>query len=391
MARSKRIVVKIGTNTICGDELEPDPGYLEQIADEIVQLREDGHEVILVSSGAIGSGMGRLGYDERVREVKLRQALAAVGQARLIQAWERAFSRHDVHVGQLLLTYDALRDRSSFLHMRNATETLLELGVVPIVNENDTVSVEEIVGSSGDAHETGEDPVQELGKSFGDNDKLSAYVAQKARADLLVVLSDVDGLYTHPPDHPEAELVPVVEEVTEEIEQMAGAGGSAVGTGGMAGKIEAARIATEAGVPMVVAEGRAPNVIKRVLEGEIVGTRFLAKGGGTEKKRWLRIARPEGRIFVDEGAAEALSEGHHLLPAGITGVSGSFPGGSVVEVVQGGRPVAKAISHFSAREIEQIKGQQSDRARELLELDGSANVTRKNNVVMLDGRRRGGG
>lgn len=373
MARKKRIVVKIGTNTICGDELEPDPAYLESMADELVRLREEGHEVLIVSSGAIGSGMGRLGFTERVREVKLQQALAAVGQARLIQAWEQAFNRHGVHVGQLLLTYDALRDRESFLNMRNAVEELIELGVVPIVNENDTVSIEEIG----------------TGRGFGDNDKLSAYVAQKARADLLIVLSDVDGLYTKPPGAPGAELVPVVEEITEEIEQMAGAGGSQVGRGGMASKLESARIATEAGIPMVIADGRTPGVVTRILDGEMVGTRFLPRGSGSEKKRWLRIARPEGRVIVDAGAVEALAEGAHLLPAGITGVEGTFPRGSVVEIVESERTVAKAITQLSAKEIELAKGLQSDEVRDRLDLDGSANVTRKNNIVMLDGADRG--
>lgn len=381
MPDAKRIVVKIGTNTICGDGREPDPDYLDRVADEIVDLRRDGHEVIVVSSGAIGSGMGLLGYEQRVREVELRQALAAVGQARLIDAWERAFARHDVHVGQLLLTYDALRDRESFLNMRNATESLLDLDVVPIVNENDTVSTEEIQG------EVEGQGLDELGKSFGDNDKLSAYVAQKARADLLIVLSDVDGLYTHPPDHPEAERVPVVEEVTDEITAMVGSGPSDGGTGGMAGKLEAAEIATEAGIPMVVADGRQDQVISRVLEGEMVGTRFLSHGEGNEKKRWLRIARPEGTIHVDQGAGEALTEGRHLLPAGITGVEGSFPAGSVVEIALDERPVAKAISDFSAREIHRVQGQQSRKARKALDVEGSVNVTRKGNVAMLDGQR----
>lgn len=379
MAREKRIVVKIGTTTICGDGDEPDPDYLEQIADEVVALREAGHEVLIVSSGAIGSGMGLLGYDERVREVPLRQALAAVGQARLIDAWEEAFARHDVHVGQLLLTYDALRDRESFLHVRNATEELLDLGVVPIVNENDTVSVEEIE----------EEPSGSQGTSFGDNDRLSAYVAQKARADLLIVLSDVDGLYTKPPEAPGAERVRVVEEIDEEIEAMAGSGTSIVGTGGMASKLEAARVATDAGVPMVIADGREDQVLSRVLDGEPVGTRFLASGRGSEKKRWLRIARPAGTIHVDRGAAEALAQGHHLLPAGIERVEGSFAENSVVEIVADGQPVAKAVTEFSAKEIEQVKGLHSEKAGEQLGLEGPVNVTRKGNVAMVDGERGG--
>lgn len=390
MASDKRIVVKIGTNTICGDALEPDPEYLARVADQIARLREDGHDVLVVSSGAIGSGMGALGYDQPVREVELRQALAAVGQARMIDAWEEAFASHDIPVGQLLLTYDDLRDRESFLNMRNATEKLLDLGVVPIVNENDVVSVEEIQGSPDRAPEDEvEGPLDELSRSFGDNDKLSAYVAQKARADLLVLLTDVDGLYTAPPDREEAQRVPVVEEVTPEVEAMAGADGSTLGRGGMRGKLAAARVATRAGVPVVVAEGRTERVLERVLDGEMLGTRFLAGGSGTEKKRWLRIARPEGVVHVDEGAARALREGANLLPAGVTGVQGTFPRGSVVAIAHEGDPIAHAVTQFSARELERVQGLQSDEARETLGVEGSANVTRKRGLAMLGEARRG--
>ncbi len=379
-ASEKRVVVKLGTNTITDARGRPDRAFLRRVADEVVDLMDQGYEVLLVSSGAIGSGMGLMGIDERVREVDKRQALAAIGQAHLMGAWEAAFSRHGVHVAQLLLTYDALRDRQRYLNVRNATETLLEMGVVPIVNENDTVSTEEI--------ETDEDLGP--GATFGDNDRLSAYVASKARAGLLILLSDVDGLYTKPPDHPEAERVPVVEEVTEATYAMAGAkGGSILSTGGMASKLDAAKIATQAGIPVVIADGRTDRVISRIVDGQALGTRFLPSGKGTEKERWLAIARPAGTVHIDEGAARALDQGKHLLPAGITGVHGSFPAGSVVEITLDGQPVAKAISHLSAKEIEVAKGLHSDEARKRLGREGSCNVTRKGDVVLIseDGQR----
>jgi glutamate 5-kinase len=387
MAREKRVVVKIGTTTVCGDGLEPDPGFLADVADQVARLREAGHEVLIVSSGAIGSGMGALGYDERVREVPVRQALAAVGQARLIDAWAEAFEPHGIEVGQLLLTYEALRDRDAFLNMRNATEALLDLGVVPIVNENDTVSVEEITGTAeGEA----EDPVDALSKSFGDNDRLSAIVAQKARADLLVLLTDVDGLHTGPPDESGTERVPVVEQVTEDVLDAAG-DASGVGRGGMRGKVEAAREAARAGVPVVIAHGRDDRVLERVLDGEMVGTRVLAQGAGTEKKRWLRMARPEGRVHVDEGAREALAEGANLLPAGVTRVEGSFASGSVVALVHEGAAFAHAVTQLTARELDRAKGLHSDEVRERLGLDGSANVTRKRGLAFLGEGTRGVG
>lgn len=391
-ATDKRVVVKLGTNTITDARGQPDRAFLRRVADEVVDLMDRGYEVLLVSSGAIGSGMGLMGIEERVREVDKRQALAAIGQAHLMGAWEAAFSRHGVHVAQLLLTYDALRDRNRYLNVRNATETLLEMGVVPIVNENDTVSTEEIETSeASDVErgrpwvgriETGDD--RDPGATFGDNDRLSAYVASKARAGLLIILSDVDGLYTHPPDHPEAERVPVVEEVTEEVYEMAGAkGGSILSTGGMASKLDAAKIATQAGIPVVIADGRTEDVISRIVDGDALGTRFLPGGQGTEKERWLAIARPVGTVEIDQGAARALGQGKHLLPAGITGVKGSFPTGSVVEIAVEGEPVAKAISHLSAKEIEVAKGLHSDEARKRLGRQGSCNVTRKGDVVLL--------
>jgi glutamate 5-kinase len=378
VAQDKRIVVKFGTNTLSSDGREPDPDYLERMADEIVELREAGHEVLIVSSGAIGSGIWLLDRDQRVREVETRQALAAVGQAHLIQAWEQAFAQHDVHVGQLLLTYDALKDRERFLNVRNATERLLDLGVVPIANENDTVSTEEITQP-----ETGQQA------TFGDNDKLSAYVATKAKADLLVILSDVDGLYTDDPDRPDAELVPVVEEVTEQTYEMAGGAGSVASTGGMTTKLDAAKIATESGIPMVIADGSEERILSRILDGEPVGTRFVAGGRGTEKKRWLRIARPQGTIRVDEGAKRALEDGRHLLPAGVLGVEGSFPRGSVVEIAVDGEPVAKAVSSMSAKQLETVKGLHSVDVQERLDVK-SPNVTRKNNLAMLGECKRGG-
>ncbi|MGQ0536160.1 MAG: glutamate 5-kinase [Methanobacteriota archaeon] len=364
--KARRVVVKIGTNTISGPDGTPDAAFLAGIADDIVSWKRRGHEFLLVTSGAIGTGRAILGLKERPREVELRQACAAVGQARLMRAWEEAFAPHGVPVAQLLLTAQTFNDRTSFLNLRNATESLLSLGVVPIANENDTVSIEEI------------------GATFGDNDRLSALVATKVRAELLVILSDVAGLYTAPPGEPGATLVPAVERLTPEILRMAGVrAGSGGGRGGMRSKLDAVRISTAAGIPVVVAHGREPSVVSRILSGEPLGTRFFAEASTSGREAWLRIAYPQGRIHVDRGAADALRAGRHLLPAGVTGIDGTFPRGAVVEILHDGRPVAKALSSYAARELDAVKGLRSDDARKKVRRDGAMNVTRKYFVVLL--------
>lgn len=366
-----RIVVKVGTNTLAGDDGRPDDAYLEDLAGQMVEARRGGRDVILVSSGAIGSGLGIAGVDNHVEEIRLRQAVAAVGQPHLMRAWDDAFREHGVRVAQLLLTHGDFTNRQAYLNLRNTTEKLLDMGVVPVVNENDTTSVDEI------------------DESFGDNDRLSAYMAAKAEADLLVLLTDVDGLLTRPPSEPGAERVPVVEEVTDEVRDMAGTGsGSSPGRGGMRSKVEAAGIAAAAGVPVVVARGRDEAVLERILEGEDLGTWFPPSEGEPGKESWLRIAHPEGRVHVDGGAAEALRDGRHLLPAGVTGVEGVFAEGAVVEIVHDGDVVAKARSTYRSRDLDRVTGLHSAEVRETLGREGQANVTRKGNLVVFgDGGR----
>lgn len=367
MAERRRVVVKIGTNTVSDASGVPDPRFLADMAGQVAALRREGHEVLVVSSGAIGAGRAMLGFKEKVRDVKLRQACAAVGQARLMQAWEQAFAPQGLAVAQLLLTYHSFASRRSFLNLRRATEALLDLGVVPIINENDTVSIDEI-----DA-------------SFGDNDRLSALVAAKAQADLLVLLSDVAGLYTRPPGEPGAALVPVVERITPEVLRMAGARTSSLGRGGMRSKLEAIAQATRAGVPVVLTRGREPDVLRRILAGEALGTRFLPQARPQAKKAWLRHARPQGRVHVDAGAARALRAGKHLLPAGVTAVEGAFAAGAVVDIVHQGEAVARALAGLGAEELAQVRGLRSAEAARALGRAGPFNVTRKGNVAVLDG------
>lgn len=366
MAKAKRIVVKIGTNTLCGTLDRPDPWYMAAIADEMCDLIDEGHTVILVTSGAIGTGRHILGIAEKPRDVRLRQACAAVGQARLMQDWAAAFSRRNRHVGQVLLTYHTFGRRSSYLHMREAMGKLLEMGIVPVVNENDCVSISEI-----DA-------------GFGDNDRLSALVATKMEADLLVILSDVEGLYTKPPGTPGAELVPEVREVDDAVRAMAGAKTSSKGRGGMASKLESAALAMENGCEVVITAGRAPHVLRRVAAGEAVGTRFVPRSRAAGARRWLLLARPEGEVHVDAGAAAALVGGKHLLPAGVTDVKGTFDVESVVSIVAGGKVVGRAVSELSSEDLQRVKGLHTPEARAALGVEGPVNVTRKGNLLLLD-------
>lgn len=361
-------MVKVGTNTLCGDLPRPDPWYMAALADDITDAMEAGHTVILVTSGAIGTGRSILGIREKPRDVRVRQVCAAVGQARLMQDWAAAFARRGKHVAQVLLTYHTFGARESYLHMREAMLKLLEMGIVPVLNENDTVSIREI-----DA-------------GFGDNDRLSALVATKMEADLLVILSDVKGLYTKPPGTPGAELVPEVGEIDEKVRAMAGAKTSSGGRGGMGSKLDAAALAMENGCEVVITAGREPHVLRRLLSGERSGTRFVPKSRASGARRWLLLARPEGEVHVDEGAAQALASGKHLLPAGVTDVRGTFDVESVVSIVCRRKVIARAVSELSSADLLRVKGLHTPEAREALGVGGAVNVTRKGKVLMVGER-----
>lgn len=366
MAKSKRIVVKIGTNTLCGALDRPDPWYMAAIADEMCDLMDEGHTVILVTSGAIGTGRQILGLTEKPRDVRVRQAAAAVGQPRLMQDWAMAFSRRGRNVAQVLLTYHTFGRRESYLHMREAMLKLIEMGIVPVINENDAVSIREI-----DA-------------GFGDNDRLSALVATKLEADLLVILSDVKGLYTKPPGTPGAELVPEVREVDDAVRAMAGAKTSSKGRGGMASKLESAALAMENGCEVVITAGREPHVLRRLASGESVGTRFVPRARAAGARRWLLLARPQGEVRIDAGAAAALQKGKHLLPAGVTGVKGTFDVESVVSLVADGHVIGRAVSELSSEDILRVKGLHTPEARAALGVEGPVNVTKKGNLLLVD-------
>lgn len=363
----RRIVVKIGTSSLTRSDGHLDEARIEALAEEAKTLLSQAVSIILVSSGAIGVGARRLGLSERPRAIPAKQAAAAVGQGLLMQAYEKAFAARGIVVGQVLLTADDTVNRQRHLNSRNTFLKLLEYGAIPIVNENDTVAIDEI--------------------RFGDNDTLSALVATLVEADLLVILSDVEGLYASDPRvDKNARLLSVVAELTPELEQAAGGAGSAFGTGGMATKLEAARIVTAAGIPMVLANSARPKVLQRIVAGDEIGTLFLPRGEAMPaRKRWLAFhQRARGTVVVDEGAARALLErGGSLLPAGVVRVDGAFSAGDLVRVVAlHGIELARGLTNYDAESLRRIAGLHTSQLDAVLGGKGYDEVMHRDNLAV---------
>jgi len=371
-ASARRIVVKVGTSLITSKAGGMDSRLAGRLARQIARLTRGGRRVILVTSGAIGSGMEALGLGHRPGGVSKKQAAAAVGQIRLMRAYDDAFRRENLRIGQMLLTRDDFHDRDRYNNTRNTLTTLLAMGALPVVNENDTVSVDEI--------------------KFGDNDVLSALVANLAQADLLVILSVVDGLLSiDPGTGRKGRLIGEVRGITGEILRAAGSSTSELGTGGMASKIEAARIVTGCGIGMVIANGRTRDVLTRLAAGEALGTYFhpsSARMAG--RKRWIAYtSRASGTILVDAGARAALVERHKsLLPSGVKGVRGDFGAGDVVAIAaEDGAEFARGISGYSSRSLAKAMGRKVSEARLLLGDPGAEEVVHRDDMVIWEGTR----
>jgi glutamate 5-kinase len=338
---------------------------------QIARLHGRGIEVLLVSSGAVAAGRHVLGVARDQKNLPLRQVLAAVGQGRLMHAYEQLFGWHDIPVAQALLSRRDLSDRLGYLNIRNTLLGLLEHKAVPIINENDVVAVEELTG-----------------ETFGDNDTLSAMVANLVDADLLVMLGQVQGLYTADPNlDASARLVPIVERLSEEIESMGGPSWGGLGRGGMATKLEAARLATASGVNAVIASGLEKDAIVRLADGESIGTFFPSSGSKMEsRKRWMLSGlSTRGELIVDDGAARALRhQNRSLLPAGVKEVAGSFERGDIISILDSRRgQVACGIANYSAQEAARIKGLHSDLIAETLGHQYGDEVVHRNNMVIL--------
>jgi len=343
-SESKRIVIKIGTNILTKDD-SVDAAYVRRIAGQISSLLATGRQVVIITSGAIGMGAGQLQLAGKVQDIKMRQAYAAIGQPLLMAEYRKSFARHGISVAQVLLTAEVLNNRKTYLNLRNSIETLLKLGVVPILNENDSVSTDEI------------------GSAFGDNDRLSALVASKIDADLLLMLTDIDALYDKDPrKHADAKPVSTVFEITPETTQSAGGKGSQYATGGMKAKIEAAKIAANAGCRLILANGRTRNVIPRIMAGSEIGTLFLPKRKLSNRARWILNSTPTGVINIDEGALQALRNRKSLLPSGVISVEGSFEAGAVVLLNDN----AKAVTNLSSSQLKTLAGKHSTEIKKLL-------------------------
>ncbi len=363
----KRVVVKIGTSSLSGGDGSFNRRLTEDIAAQVAQLREQGKTVIIVSSGAIGIGCEELRMASRPRDIPLRQAAAAVGQNILMQEWMAAFRKHALKVAQILLTYEAFSNRMTYLNLRNSISSLLEAGVVPIINENDPICVHEIEAT------------------FGDNDKLSAMVASKVEAELLILLSDIDGLYNkNPKKNEDAKLISTIEKITPEIESYGGSPTSMKGVGGMRTKIEAAKITSMAGCHMVIANSAIDDVVMKIVDGENIGTLFLARGGRYKNRtRWIILSKASGKLIVDNGAKEAIRKKKGLLPSGIIDVAGTFDRGDVIEIESEGRVFAKGITDYASSELMKIKGKHSDRIEGILGYKNYDEVVRKTNIGVL--------
>lgn len=372
LPRVKRVVVKIGSSILSGPQ-DIDRDRIARLVGELAALRQHGHAVVLVSSGAVAAGMARLGLRERPKTVPQKQAAAAVGQIRLMAFYDERFSAHGQPVAQILLTHDDLAHRRRYLNARHTFEELLDAGVLPIVNENDSVAVEEVRFN------------------FGDNDNLSALVATLIEADLLVILSDVAGLHTADPrSDPNARLVPVVDSVRRDVEALAGSSGP-LGKGGMASKLQAARKASEAGIPCVIADGLRPGVLPRVFDATASeGTLFLPTGDRlNRRKHWIaHTLKPSGTITVDAGAYAAVSGGgRSLLPKGITAVRGGFGAGECVAcLTPAGAEFARGLVSYSAAELDRIKGLHSSEIEAVLQYTAGNEAIHRDDLVVTEVR-----
>jgi glutamate 5-kinase len=364
----KRLVVKIGSNILADEKEGLNTKRISSIASDVAELKTEGYDVVIVSSGAVAAGMKKLGLKQKPRDIQLKQAAAAVGQSSLMWAYEKSFSEFDTKVAQVLLTQEDFSDRKRYINSKNTLLTLLSYGVVPIVNENDTVATDEI--------------------KFGDNDNLAALVSVLTEADRLVILSDVEGLYTEDPRfNPGAELVSCVEEITADIEKRSGGAGSGVGTGGMYSKVLAAKKAVSHCIPVNIISGKKKGLIKAVLNGKQHGTYF--KPGPcrlSHRKGWIAYSsRAKGMIVLDDGAVKAVTDmGRSLLPSGIISVDGDFERGDTVNCADiKGRRVAKGIVNYSSSDIRKIMGKKTSEIETILGYKYSDEAIHRDNLVII--------
>ncbi len=362
----KRVVVKVGSKILTPQHENEHLQRIASLVSNISQLIDDGVQVILVTSGAVSHGRLVLGLTEKPKTIPLKQACAGVGQIELLNIYRRKFDRHQKHCGQILLTWDDLRNKKRYLNLRNTLHAMLENNIIPIINENDSVGVDEI--------------------KFGDNDTLGAQIAMVTDSDLFITLTDINGLYTaNPKKDPEATHIPVVEEFTDELRQMADGEGTDVGTGGMVTKLNASEMCCRAGIAAIVGDGYDNELIDCINDAHM-GTLFLPlRDKMPSRDRFIAFSdKPAGEIYVDNGAREAIiNEGKSLLPAGITELDGEFSDGDTVRILCDGLIFARGIVNYSAEQIGQIKGKNSEESRQILGTNRFGSVIHRNNMVIL--------
>lgn len=364
---AKRIVVKVGTSTLTHSNGKLNINRMELLVRQLTDLQNQNREVVLVTSGAVGVGLGRLGLTERPGTILQCQALAAIGQGLLMQVYEKFFTEYGQTVAQILLTRSDISDRKRYLNARNTILALLKYKVVPIINENDTVATEEL--------------------KIGQNDALSALVAGLIEADLLILLSDIDGLYTSDPKkNSSAELIPLVTEITPEVVSMAGGAGSTLGTGGMITKLEAAKMATASGTSMVLMNGAEPSRIQHIFDGKPIGTVFLSSQAVvSSRKRWIAYGpQATGELIVDSGAERALiKQGKSLLPSGIVKVSGNFEEGDLVKIVNSDhQELGRGLSNYGREPLQKIIGKKCADIEIILGFKTADEVVHRDNLVI---------
>ena len=366
LTSARRVVIKVGSALLVDSQTgQLNRAWLETLASDVHALRMRGQDVLLVSSGAIALGRRQLGLEPGKLKLEESQAAAAVGQIRLAHAWKDVLERHGHTVAQILLTFGDTEERRRYLNARSTLGTLLRLGAIAVINENDTVATSEI--------------------RYGDNDRLAARVAQMMSADCLVLLSDVDGLYTADPTRdPSAQFIPEIRRITPEIERMAGGASSAVGSGGMATKVAAAKIAVTAGCHMCVAAGREMHALRRIEEGARCSWFYPSATPATVRKQWIAgTLKPAGEVYVDAGAAQALRSGKSLLPAGVTRVLGSFERGDALVVRDAeGLEIARGLSAYSSADMQRLQGRKSAEIETLLGFRGRDEVIHRDDLVV---------
>ena len=369
IAVSKLLVVKVGTRVLTHETGVIDEAQIEALSNDLCDLVESGKRVVLVSSGAVGAGMSQLGLRERPTDVAKLQAIAAIGQAHLINVYNRTFQKRGFHAAQVLLTADDLNHRARYLNVRNTLFSLLSLRAIPVINENDTVAVDELIAT------------------FGDNDRLAAMVTNLLQAGLLIILSDVEGLYDGPPDAPGSQLVDTVVSIDERVMGFVRDQQNQFSRGGMASKISAAKAVTSAGENVIIARGRREKVLHEICQAKTVGTLFIAKGKSvTPRKRWLSFSvQPRGKIVLDQGAVVAIrDQGRSLLPIGVTDVQGSFEKGDAVSLCdQMGTEIARGLCNYCAADVRKIQGLRSEKIGQVLGYRAYEELVHRNNMAIV--------